>query len=148
MVIVPHSHNDPGWLHTFEHYFQLETKRILNQIVAKLQQYPDMTFIWSEISFLTAWWDSAHPTKQKVHLEKKRIMRIYFLRIKYLQALKKLVKSGRLEITTGGWVMPDEATTHVYALIDQFIEGSFNFISMLFASHRIITKLFVQVING
>lgn len=67
VVIVPHSHNDPGWLHTFEHYFQLETKQILNQIVAKLQQYPDMTFIWSEISFLTAWWDSAHPTKQKVN---------------------------------------------------------------------------------
>ncbi|XP_077301599.1 alpha-Mannosidase class II b [Arctopsyche grandis] len=103
VIIVPHSHNDPGWLHTFEHYFQLETKQILNQIVAKLQQYPDMTFIWSEISFLTAWWDSAHPTKQK--------------------ALKKLIKSGQLEITTGGWVMPDEATTHIYALIDQFIEG-------------------------
>ncbi|CAG9782034.1 unnamed protein product [Diatraea saccharalis] len=62
-----------------------------------------MTFIWTEISFLNAWWERSHPVKQK--------------------ALKKLIKEGRLEITTGGWVMPDEACTHIYALIDQFIEG-------------------------
>ncbi|XP_049886322.1 alpha-mannosidase 2 isoform X2 [Pectinophora gossypiella] len=103
VIVVPHSHNDPGWLKTFEHYFELKTKNIINNMVHKLHQYPNMTFIWTEISFLNAWWETSHPVKQK--------------------ALKKLIKEGRLEITTGGWVMPDEACTHIYSIIDQFIEG-------------------------
>lgn len=103
VIVVPHSHNDPGWLKTYEQYFESKTKNIINNIVAKLNQYPNMTFIWTEISYLSAWWERSHPTKQK--------------------ALKKLIKEGRLEITSGGWVMPDEACTHIYALVDQFIEG-------------------------
>ncbi|XP_075991466.1 alpha-Mannosidase class II b [Anticarsia gemmatalis] len=103
VIVVPHSHNDPGWLKTFEQYFDWKTKNIINNIVQKLNQHPNMTFIWTEISFLNSWWERSHPVKQK--------------------ALKKLIKEGRLEITTGGWVMPDEACTHIYALIDQFIEG-------------------------
>lgn len=104
VVLIPHSHNDPGWLKTFEHYFHYESKQILNNMVAKLQQYPNLTFIWSEVSFLSAWWDSAHPSKQR--------------------ALRKLVHNGRLEITTGGWVMTDEANSHVFAMVDQLIEGN------------------------
>lgn len=104
VVLVPHSHNDPGWLKTFVNYFQSDSRQILNLIVMKLQEYKEMTFIWSEISILQLWWDQAHPTKQR--------------------ALKQLVQSGRLEITTGGWVMTDEANVHYYAMVDQLIEGN------------------------
>ncbi|KAH8336283.1 hypothetical protein KR074_007190 [Drosophila pseudoananassae] len=103
IIVVPHSHNDPGWLKTFTNYFQSDSRQILNLLVTKMQEYTDMTFIWSEISFLQLWWDQAHPTKQR--------------------ALKRLIDSGRIEITTGGWVMTDEANVHIYPMLDQLIEG-------------------------
>lgn len=103
VIIVPHSHNDPGWLKTFVNYFQSDSKQILNLMIGKMQEYKDMTFIWPEISFLQLWWDQAHPSKQR--------------------ALKRLINSGRFEITTGGWVMSDEANVHIYAMLDQLIEG-------------------------
>lgn len=103
VIIVPHSHNDPGWLKTFEHYFNSQSRQIMSHMVAKLQQHTNLTFIWSEVAFLAAWWESAHPSKQR--------------------ALRSLVQSGRLEITTGGWVMTDEANAHLYSMLDQLIEG-------------------------
>jgi len=103
IVITPHSHNDPGWLKTFVNYFQSETRHILNLAVTKMPEFHNMSFIWSEISFLNMWWEQAHPTKQR--------------------ALKKLVEEKRLEITTGGWVMTDEANSHMFAMIDQLVEG-------------------------
>ena len=62
-----------------------------------------MTFIWTEISFLSLWWDSAHPIQRK--------------------NLQKLVNEGRFEILTGGWVMTDEANVDLYAMVDQLVEG-------------------------
>lgn len=103
IVVMPHSHNDPGWLKTFEEYFQSHTHKILDNAVKKLPQLNDLTFIWTEISFLELWWRNSDENKRKV--------------------FKELVQSGRIEIMTGGWVMTDEAAAHVYAMVDQLIEG-------------------------
>lgn len=103
VFILPHSHNDPGWLQTFEGYFNSSTKKILDLVVEKLTEFKEMKFIWTEISFLDLWWENAS--------------------LKQRSQFKKLVKEGRIEIMTGGWVMTDEANVHYHAMLDQLIEG-------------------------
>ncbi|KAK9501097.1 hypothetical protein O3M35_002209 [Rhynocoris fuscipes] len=103
VIVVPHSHNDPGWLKTFESYYHYQTRNILNNMADKLTAFKNMTFIWTEISFFSQWWQSAHPTKRRL--------------------VQRLLDEGRLEITTGGWVMTDEATSHIFAMVDQLIQG-------------------------
>ncbi|XP_052215803.1 alpha-mannosidase 2x-like [Dreissena polymorpha] len=62
-----------------------------------------MTFQWAETVFLARWFrDLNDETKENV---------------------RALIKRGQLEIVLGGWVMPDEASTHYITVVDQLIEG-------------------------
>eukprot|EP00730_Choanoeca_flexa_P003248 TRINITY_DN11341_c0_g1_i2.p1 TRINITY_DN11341_c0_g1~~TRINITY_DN11341_c0_g1_i2.p1 ORF type:complete len:1226 (+),score=295.66 TRINITY_DN11341_c0_g1_i2:167-3844(+) len=103
VVLMPHTHVDPGWIKTLEQYFHDQTQHILNVVVDYLDKASYRKFIWAEISFLSMWWDRASS--------------------QHREALKRVVKSGQFEIVTGGWVMTDEASSHVYAMVDQLIEG-------------------------
>ena len=104
VIVVPHSHNDPGWLLTFEDYFSSKTKFILDTIVEALSEKPNRKFIWAETSYLSLWWQQASQSMR--------------------DKLKRLVlETGQLEIVTGGWVMTDEANSYYYAMIEQMIEG-------------------------
>ena len=103
VIVIPHSHNDPGWLMTFEEYFNSKTKDILNTIVNALNEKENRKFVWAETSYLSLWWSQA-----SVSMKDK---------------MRRLIANGQLEIVTGGWVMNDEANTHYYSMIEQMIEG-------------------------
>ncbi|KAI6218579.1 Glycoside hydrolase and Glycosyl hydrolases 38 domain containing protein [Aphelenchoides besseyi] len=103
VVVIPHSHCDPGWIKTFEDYYRDQTQHILNGMLTHLDTKKDMKFIYAEMSFFELWWSKlTDDQKEKV---------------------KSYLKSGQFEIVTGGWVMTDEANAHHFAIIMELIEG-------------------------
>ncbi|CAG9789046.1 unnamed protein product [Diatraea saccharalis] len=103
VFIVPHSHNDPGWIKTFENYYKTQTRAIFTNMVEKLAAV-GRKFIWAETSYLALWWTSDATDKEKA-------------------AFRSLLKSGKIEIVTGGWVMNDEANSHWLSIIQQLTTG-------------------------
>ena len=89
IFVVPHSHNDPGWLMTFEEYFHARTKGILDTIVNTLSEKTSRKFIWAETSYLYLWWKQASGNMRN-------------------KMRRLIVETKQLEIVTGGWVMNDE----------------------------------------
>ncbi|KAL4238161.1 hypothetical protein ACF0H5_002872 [Mactra antiquata] len=103
VIVLPHSHQDPGWLETMEHYYRTRTKHTLDYMVEQLTSNPSYRFIWAEVIMLQKWWAQASNDMQ--------------------EKVKKLLENGQLELVTGGWVMTDESVTHYGAMLDQLIEG-------------------------
>ncbi|XP_065217445.1 lysosomal alpha-mannosidase-like [Planococcus citri] len=109
--LVPHTHDDVGWLKTVDQYYYGGNKGhapfgvqyILDSVISELQKNPDRRFIYVESAFFWRWWESIEENEQK--------------------QVKDLVKEGRLEFVHGGWCMSDEATPHYTSMIDQMTLG-------------------------
>ena len=94
--LVPHSHDDVGWLKTVDEYFygannsiqNAGVQYILDTVVQELEMDPSKKFIYVEIAFFQRWWDEQNESTKKL--------------------VKRLVKDRQLEFINGGWCMSDE----------------------------------------
>jgi hypothetical protein len=117
VFVVPHTHDDPGWLQTVDSYYVSDVHWILDSVTAALGrdrsgadddgaaggQYPKRVFSYVEIAFFARWW--AQQTSRTRN------------------ATRALVRAGRLQFNTGGWCMGDEAAPTYAAAINQMTEG-------------------------
>ncbi|XP_066472931.1 lysosomal alpha-mannosidase [Tiliqua scincoides] len=109
--LIPHTHNDLGWLKTVDQYFfgvhndiqHAGVQYILDSVIPQLLADPSKRFIYVEVAFFAHWW--------QLQTEEMR------------QTVQRLVAEGRLEFVNGGWCMNDEATAHYSAIIDQMSLG-------------------------
>lgn len=120
--LVPHTHDDVGWLKTVDQYYVGANnsirgacvQNVLDSVIASLLADKNRKFIYVEQAFFQRWWRQQSDTLQKL--------------------VKQLVKTGRLEFINGGMCMHDEATPHYIDMIDQTTLG-----------HRFIKEVFDQV---
>ncbi|KAK6924503.1 Glycosyl hydrolase family 38, C-terminal [Dillenia turbinata] len=109
--LVPHSHDDVGWLKTIDQYYVGSNnsiqgacvENVLDSVVSSLLRDPNRKFIFAEMAFFQRWWTTQSVQTQNV--------------------VKSLVDAGQLEFVNGGWCMHDEATVHYIDMIDQTTLG-------------------------
>ena len=109
--LVPHSHDDTGWLKTVDQYYygdkqtfqRAGVQYIIESVIKELAWDPDKRFIQVETGFFWRWWE-----------DKNEYMR---------NITRTLVESGQLVFTGGGWSMNDEAVTHYSSIIDNMETG-------------------------
>ncbi|CAH2083597.1 unnamed protein product [Euphydryas editha] len=109
--IVPHTHDDVGWLKTVDQYYygsrnniqKAGVQYILDSVIKELWEDPKRRFIYVETAFFWMWWvRQGDDIRHKVHT---------------------LVRQGRLQFVGGAWSMNDEAASHYQSTVDQFTWG-------------------------
>ncbi|KAK7395993.1 hypothetical protein VNO78_16658 [Psophocarpus tetragonolobus] len=109
--LVPHSHDDVGWLKTVDQYYVGANnsirgacvQNVLDSVISALLEDKNRKFIYVEMAFFQRWWR-----------QQSKAMKI---------KVKELVNLGQLEFINGGMCMHDEATPHYIDLIDQTTLG-------------------------
>ncbi|KAJ8919725.1 hypothetical protein NQ315_006253 [Exocentrus adspersus] len=101
--LVPHSHDDVGWLQTVDQYFYQKVQYIISNVITYLQENPDRRFIQVETAYFHQWW------KLQNNATKSQVI--------------ELINTGRLEIANGAWSMNDEAAVHYQSTTDQYTLG-------------------------
>ena len=109
--LIPHTHDDIGWLKTVDEYYYDARKDItiqgvqyiLDSVFPLLQEDITKKFIYVEIGFFKRWWDEQSNTTQEV--------------------VRGLAKSGQFEFINGGYCMNDEASVYYEDSIEQMTLG-------------------------
>lgn len=109
--VIPHTHDDVGWLKTVDEYYSglnntiqhASVHHILESTVDSLVKNPDRKFIYVEQAFFQRFWSERTPEEQ--------------------DTVRELVAEGRLSFVNGGWCMHDEGTTTFVDMIDNTALG-------------------------
>ncbi|GLT27152.1 hypothetical protein SLA2020_021760 [Shorea laevis] len=109
--LVPHTHDDVGWLKTVDQYYVGSNnsiqgacvQNVLDSLVPALLADKNRKFIYVEQAFFQRWWRDQSEEIQNV--------------------VRQLVNSGQLEFINGGMCMHDEAAPHYIDMIDQITLG-------------------------
>ncbi|XP_037957645.1 lysosomal alpha-mannosidase isoform X2 [Teleopsis dalmanni] len=109
--LVPHSHDDVGWLKTVDQYYygsrnsiqRAGVEQILDSVIQELLKNSNRRFIQVESAFFFKWYETQTATVKS--------------------NVKKLIENGQFEFTGGAWSMNDEAAVHYQSVIDQFTVG-------------------------
>jgi len=116
--IIPHTHNDLGWLFSVASYYLGTNPRgcvdcILNNVTAALARNPARTFSYVEMGYFRIWW--ANQTAE------------------VKQQIMQLNKNGHFEFLNSGVVMNDEGAAYYDDIIEQmskglkFVKDTFNY---------------------
>lgn len=109
--LIPHSHDDVGWLKTVDGYYSGARRDIqdayvemtIDTTINELLKDPTRRYTQVEMKFFSMWWE-----KQSEEVK---------------AAVRLLAKEGRLEFINAGWSMHDEACTHYEDMIDNMMFG-------------------------
>lgn len=111
VFLIPHSHDDVGWLKTPDDYYYGGEQQThygnvhstIDSVVTELLFNADFKFSIVEIAYLDMWWRGANQTMKDLMTDH--------------------IKKGRIEFLNGGWCMSDEATVYYEDAIDQTTLG-------------------------
>jgi len=109
--LIPHTHDDIGWLKTVDQYYYDSEKQItpmgvqyiLDSVLPVLNLDPKKRFIYVEIGFFQRWWNQQTSAIQNV--------------------VRQLIQSGQFQFINGGYCMNDEADVYYEDSIDQMYLG-------------------------
>lgn len=101
--LVPHTHDDVGWLKTVNGYFNDEVNSILDTVIDMLIKNKDRKFVYVEMAFFKLWWDKQTEAKK--------------------DQVRVLVTNRQFEVVNAGWSMNDEACPYYEEIIDNMQTG-------------------------
>jgi len=109
--VIPHSHDDVGWLKTVDEYFsgtkyyiqRANVELIIDNVMRELIRDKAKHYSQVEMKFFSMWWyEQSDAMKNQV---------------------RQLVKEGRLEFLNAGWSMSDEACPSFDDFINNMQKG-------------------------
>ena len=102
--LIPHSHDDVGWVKTKQEYYDTSVRNIYDSVFDAMVENEKRRFVASEMAFFEMWWHEQNKSVQ--------------------QKVRQMVHEGRLEFAGGGYTQNDEAVTQYSAILDNLSLGS------------------------